>query len=52
MINVSDYIKIILKKKNLSNVDLTKRINDIESKLGDKRTSAAFFNGFLSHISK
>ena len=48
MINVSDYIKIILKKQNLSNGDLTKRINDIVSKLGNKRTSPQNITNYLN----
>lgn len=48
MINVSDYIKIILNKKKMSNVELTKRINDIESKLGNKRTTPQNITNYLN----
>lgn len=48
MINVADYIKIILKKQNISNVELCARLNDIEKKLGDKRTSPQNITNYLN----
>ena len=50
MINVVDYIKLVLKKKKWSNRRLCKEINKVESKLGDARTSyqniTNYFNGY------
>lgn len=48
MINVSDYIKIVLKKKKMSNIELTKKINEIETKLGNKRTSPQNITNYLN----
>ena len=39
MINVTDYIKLILQKKKWTNVKLCQELNKIEEKLGDSRTS-------------
>lgn len=48
MISVSDYIKIILKKKKISNVELCKRINEIEKRISDKRTSPQNITNYLN----
>lgn len=49
MINVTDYIKLILQKKKWTNVKLCQELNKIEEKLGDSRTSpqniSSYFNG-------
>lgn len=49
MINVTDYIKLILKKKRWTNKRLCQELNKIEAKLGDSRTSPQnitnYFNG-------
>lgn len=49
MINVSDYIKLILKKKKWTNVKLCEELNKIEEQLGDSRTTpqniSNYFNG-------
>ena len=39
MITVSDYIKLLLKKKKWTNVRLCEEINKIEKKIGDSRTT-------------
>lgn len=38
MINVIDYVKLIIKKKKMTRTDFCRRINKVEEKLGDKRT--------------
>ena len=48
MINVSDYIKLILKKKNWTNVRLCQEINKIEEKLGDTRTTRQNITNYLN----
>lgn len=49
MLNVSDYIKLILKKRKWSNTRLCEELNKIEKKLGDSRTTPQnitnYFNG-------
>jgi hypothetical protein len=39
MINVSDYIQIILHKKKWTNVKLCQELNKIEEQLGESRTT-------------
>ena len=48
MIDVSDYIKLILKKRKISNRELCRRINEIEKRLGDKRTSPQNITNYLN----
>ncbi len=48
MINVSDYIKLILKKKNWTNIKLCEEINKIEEKLGDSRTTRQNITNYLN----
>lgn len=48
MISVSDYIKLLLKKKKWTNVKLCQEINKIEKKLGDSRTSAQNITNYLN----
>lgn len=56
MIDVSEYIKLILKKKGWTNVRLCKELNKIEEQLGDSRTSpqniSNYFNGQWAFRSK
>ena len=46
--NVSDYIKFILKKKKWTNVRLCQELNKIESKLGDSKTSPQNITNYLN----
>ena len=48
MIDVSDYIKLIIKKRKISNRELCRRINEIEKRLGDKRTSPQNITNYLN----
>ena len=48
MMNVSDYIKFILKKKKWTNVRLCQELNKIESKLGDSKTSPQNITNYLN----
>ena len=49
MINVIDYIKLVLKKKKWSQKRLCDELNKIELKIGDKKTNkqniSNYFNG-------
>lgn len=48
MINVNEYIKLVLSKKKWSNRRLCKEINRIEEKLGDSRTSYQNITNYLN----
>lgn len=48
MLNVNDYIKLLLKKKNWTNKKLCEEINKIESKLGDSRTTKQNITNYLN----
>lgn len=47
MIDVCEYIKIIMKKKNISNVELCKKLNKIEEQLGESRTTPQNISNYL-----
>ena len=48
MLNVSDYIKITLKKKKWTNVMLCRKLNEIEEKIGDSRTTRQNRTNYLN----
>lgn len=48
MINVSDYIKLILKKKKWTNVKLCQELNKIETQLGDGKTTPQNITNYLN----
>ena len=48
MISVAEYIKIVLKKKNWTNRKLCQRLNEIEQKLGDRRTTPQNITNYLN----
>ena len=48
MLNVNDYIKLILKKKKWTNIRLCQELNKIEEQLGDKRTSKQNITNYLN----
>ena len=48
MLNINEYIKLILKKKKWTNQRLCDEINKIEAKLGDKRTSRQNISNYLN----
>lgn len=47
MIDVREYIKIIMKKKNISNVELCKKLNKIEEQLSESRTTPQNVSNYL-----
>ena len=47
MIDVCEYIKMIMKKKNITNTELCKRLNKIEEKLGESRTAKQNISNYL-----
>lgn len=48
MINVSDYIRMILDKKGWSHIQLCREINKIESNLGERRTHNEDISNYLN----
>jgi transcriptional regulator with XRE-family HTH domain len=48
MLNITEFIKIVLKKKNWTNQRLCDEINKIEEKIGDKRTSKQNITNYLN----
>lgn len=48
MISVAEYIKIVLKKKNWTNRKLCQKLNEIEQKLGDRRTTPQNITNYLN----
>lgn len=48
MINVAEYIKLILKKKGWTNIKLCEELNKIESKIGDTRTTRQNITNYLN----
>lgn len=50
MIDVSTYIKMILKKKKWTNMRLCKELNKIEEQLGDSRTSPQNITNYLNGL--
>lgn len=50
MINVSDYIKLILKKKKWTNVKLCEELNKIEEKIGDSKTQKQNISSYFNDL--
>ena len=48
MINVSDYISLILEKKGWTRTRLSEKLRDIEIKLGDRRTDKDTISKYLN----
>jgi hypothetical protein len=48
MINVSDYIKLVLEKKRWNKTKLCSEINKIEARLGEKRTTNQNITNYLN----
>ena len=47
MIDVCEYIKLIMKKGKISNTELCKRLNKIEEQLGESRTTPQNISNYL-----
>ena len=48
MINVNEYIELVLKKKKWTRAKLVEEINKIEEKLGNVRTSKQNITNYLN----
>lgn len=52
MIDIVEYINLILKKKGLTRKEFTNLINNLEDKLGDTRTSTQNITNYLNDKDK
>ena len=48
MLTVNDYIKLILKKKKWTNVQFCEKLNELEAKFGDSRTTPQNITNYLN----
>lgn len=48
MMNIRDYIILILDKKKMTRAEFTRKINEIEDKLGEKKTTNQNITNYLN----
>lgn len=48
MMNVAEFIKVLLKKKKWTNMKLCRELNKIEEKLGEQRTTKQNITNYLN----
>ena len=48
MMNIREYINLILEKKKMTRKEFARRINKVEDKLGEKRTTAQNITNYLN----
>ena len=48
MMNIREYIMLVLQKKKMTRADFCKKINQIEDKLGEKKTTNQNITNYLS----
>ena len=48
MLNIRDYIVLVLDKKNMTRREFTEKINQIEEKLGEKKTTTQNITNYLN----
>lgn len=48
MLNICDYIDLVLTKKRMTRADFCKEINKIETKLGEKKTNYQNITNYLN----
>ena len=48
MIDVREYILLVMKKKHMSRSDLLKKLNEIEEKIGDSRSNLQNITNYLN----
>lgn len=48
MLDAATYIKMVLKKKNITNAELCRRLNKIEEQIGDDKTHVQNITNFLN----
>ena len=49
MMNIRDYIILILDKKKMTRAEFTRKINEIEEKLGEKKTNLQNITNYLNN---
>lgn len=50
MMNIRDYIILILDKKKMTRAEFTRKINEIEDKLGEKKTTNQNITNYLNNL--
>ena len=48
MMNIREYIMLVLQKKKMTRADFCKKINEIEDKLGEKKSSTQNITNYLN----
>ena len=48
MMNIREYIMLVLQKKKMTRADFCKKINEIEDKLGEKKSSSQNITNYLN----
>lgn len=48
MLNIREYINLVLDKKKMTRADFCKKINQIEEKLGEKKTTTQNITNYLN----
>lgn len=48
MLNINEYINLVLDKKKMTRADFCKKINEIEEKLGEKKTTTQNITNYLN----
>jgi transcriptional regulator with XRE-family HTH domain len=48
--NIRDYIILILDKKKMTRAEFTRKINEIEDKLGEKKTTNQNMTNYLNNL--
>lgn len=48
MLNINEYINLVLDKKKMTRADFCKKINQIEEKLGEKKTTTQNITNYLN----
>lgn len=48
MIDAATYVKMILKKKKITNTEFCKKLNEFENKIGDEKTHIQNITNFLN----
>lgn len=48
MMNIRDYISLVLEKKKMTRAKFTRKINEIEDKIGDKKSTTQNITNYLN----
>ena len=50
MMNIREYIMLVLQKKKMTRAEFTRKINEIEDKLGEKKTTNQNITNYLNNL--